>query len=161
MEDVIKTVAIYTEDADDHDAIENRYLTFTVDGALYGLCIKFVEEIVGIQKATKVPETPDFVKGVINLRGHIVPLIDMRLKFGIAEIPYTDRTCVVVASSHDVTVGLIVDAVDDVVRIEPELISELPEDGRKNYESRYIVGLGQADGGIQQLLGIDKLLTAI
>ncbi|MDR1272022.1 MAG: chemotaxis protein CheW [Clostridiales Family XIII bacterium] len=161
MQDVIKTVAIYTEDAEDYDAIGNRYLTFNVDGTVYGLQIKFVKEIVGMQKATKVPETPDFVKGVINLRGHIVPLIDMRLKFGISEIPYTDRTCVVVASAHGVTVGLIVDAVDDVISIDPELVSELPEDGRKNYESRYIVGLGKADGGIQQLLGIDKLLTAI
>lgn len=144
---------------EEEDTQHGRFLIFSLDGNTYGLPIRFVTEIIGIQPATRVPETPDYVKGIINLRGRIIPLIDVRLKFGREEIPYNERTCVIVIDVNAVAVGLIVDKVNDVLTIEDEQIA-LPPPGALGFENRYIEGIGKAGDMVLLLLDAEKLLRA-
>ncbi|MDR1029128.1 MAG: chemotaxis protein CheW [Clostridiales Family XIII bacterium] len=149
---------LYDEgDYEEEDTQNGRYLTFTLEENVYGVPIQFVTEIIGIQPITKVPETPDYIKGIINLRGKIVPLIDVRLKFGRVGIPYDERTCIVVVDVNAVSVGLIVDRVDDVLTIEEDKIAPPPEN-RLGFENRYIEGIGQVGDSVQLLLNVEKLL---
>jgi purine-binding chemotaxis protein CheW len=148
---------LFDEGYVEEDTLHGRYLTFTLEDNTYGIPIRYVTEIIGIQNVTEVPETPDFIKGIINLRGKIVPLIDVRLKFGKEEIPYTERTCIIVVEINDAQVGLIVDKVDDVLTIENEEIA-LPPPDRVGFENRYIEGIGKAKDTVQLLLNTEKLL---
>lgn len=141
----------------DEDTQQGRYLTFTIDHVMYGITIKNVTEIIGIQPITRVPETPDYVKGIINLRGKIVPLIDVRLKFGKEEIPYNERTCVIVIDVDSVPVGLIVDKVEDVLSISEENIARPPQ-GHVGYDNRYVEGIGQSGDKVQILLDVKKIM---
>jgi purine-binding chemotaxis protein CheW len=150
-------VELYDKNYEEEDTQHGRYLTFTLEENVYGVPIKFVTEIIGIQTITKVPETPDYIKGIINLRGKIIPLIDVRLKFGRAEMPYDERTCIVVVDVGTASVGLIVDRVDDVLTIEDDQIA-LPPENRMGFENRYIDGIGKAEDRVQLLLNVEKLL---
>jgi purine-binding chemotaxis protein CheW len=114
-------------------------------------------EIIGIQDITRVPGTPDFIKGIINLRGKIIPLVDVRLKFGKEEIPYDERTCIIVVDMNGVAVGLIVDRVDDVLTITDDLIADSPV-SRGQYENRFIDKIGQLDEKVQLILDVERLL---
>ncbi|MCL2111531.1 MAG: chemotaxis protein CheW [Clostridiales bacterium] len=143
---------------EEEDTQRGRYLTFTIEDNVYGLPIRFVLEIIGVQTATKVPETPDYVKGVINLRGRIVPLIDVRLKFGKAELAYTERTCIIVIDVNSIAVGLIVDKVDDVLSLDDSQIALPPPGGTLGFENRYIEGLGKVENTVLLLLDAEKLL---
>ncbi|MDR0851775.1 MAG: chemotaxis protein CheW [Clostridiales Family XIII bacterium] len=151
-------VNLFDEEIEEEDTQRGRYLTFTLGENVYGIAIRHVTEIIGIQNITRVPETPDFIKGIINLRGKIIPLIDVRLKFGKEEIPYTERTCIIVASAGSVQVGLIVDKVDDVLTIEDDDIAPAPEN-RIGFENRYIEGIGKFGDTVQILLNTEKLLN--
>ncbi|MDR1797975.1 MAG: chemotaxis protein CheW [Clostridiales Family XIII bacterium] len=142
----------------EEDTQRGRYLTFTLDGVTYGIPIRFVTEIIGIQEATRVPDTPSYVKGIFNLRGRIIPLVDVRVRFGKPAVPYTDRTCIVVIDVQDVTLGLVVDRVDDVLAIPQEQISDPPDGPGTDFEGRFIEGIGKAGGGVQLILSADKLL---
>ena len=146
------------ENFEEEDTQRGRFLTFTIEDNVYGLPIRFVTEIIGVQPATKVPETPDYVKGIINLRGQIIPLIDVRLKFGKEELPYTERTCIIVIDVNSVAVGLIVDKVDDVLTLEDSQIALPPSGGTLGYENRYIEGIGKAADMVLLLLDAEKLL---
>jgi len=146
------------ENFEEEDTQRGRFLTFTIEENIYGLPIRFVTEIIGVQPATKVPETPDYVKGIINLRGRIIPLVDVRLKFGKEEIPYTERTCIIVIDVNLVAVGLIVDKVDDVLTLEDQQIALPPSGGSLGFENRYIEGIGKVDGLVLLLLDAEKLL---
>ena len=149
---------IEEEEFEEEDTQRGRYLTFTLEENIYGLPIRFVTEIIGVQVATNVPETPDYVKGIINLRGRIIPLIDVRLKFGKEEIPYDERTCIIVIDVNAVAVGLIVDKVDDVLTLEDDQIA-LPPTGRSvGFESRYIEGIGKMNDTVLLLLDAEKIL---
>jgi purine-binding chemotaxis protein CheW len=148
---------LFEEGFIEEDTLHGRYLTFTLEDNTYGIPIRYVTEIIGIQNVTEVPETPDFIKGIINLRGKIVPLIDVRLKFGKEEIPYTERTCIIVVDINSAQVGLIVDKVDDVMTIDDEEIA-LPPPDRVGFENRYIDGIGKAKDTVQLLLNTEKLL---
>jgi len=148
------------EGYEEEDTLRGRFLTFTVGENVYGLAIRFVTEIIGIQTATKVPETPDYVKGVINLRGRIIPLVDVRLKFGKEEIPYTERTCVIVIDVNSVAVGLIVDKVDDVLTLEDNQIALPPPGSSLGFENRYIEGIGKMEDTVLLLLDAERLLRA-
>jgi purine-binding chemotaxis protein CheW len=117
---------------------KGRYLIFTVAEAVYGMSIHYVMEIIRMQNITKVPGTPSFVKGVINLRGKIVPVIDLRLKFGQDEIKYTERTCVVVIEAEMMQAGLIVDRVDDVLELGEDQIASPDE---LQLENPYVSGV--------------------
>lgn len=141
------------------DTQSGRFLTFTLEDNLYGISIKFVTEIIGMQEVTTVPETPDFLKGIINLRGKVVPIIDVRLKFGKPEREYNERTCVIVVEVDNLYVGLIVDMVDDVLTIPDEKIAPPPV-GTGGYDNRYIEGIGQVDDKVILLLDAERILKS-
>ena len=151
---------IEEDDYEEEDTQRGRFLTFTLEDNFYGLPIRFVIEIIGVLEATKVPETPDYVKGIINLRGRIIPLIDVRLKFGKEEIPYTERTCIIVIDVNSIAVGLIVDKVDDVLTLEEDQIALPPSGGTLGFENRYIEGIGKVNETVLLLLDAEKLLRA-
>jgi purine-binding chemotaxis protein CheW len=148
-------VALYTEE--NEDSQRGRYLTFTLDEDVFGIAIRFVREIIGVQSITNVPETPDFIKGIINLRGKIVPIVDVRLKFGKEGVAYDERTCIIVAEMNEMVVGLVVDKVDDMLTIPDEMTSTVP-DSRLGFETMYIQGIGNVAGQTLLLLDLERFL---
>lgn len=114
------------DESEDDSNTENTYLTFSVAGEEYAVHVSHVTEIVRLQKIFSVPDVPRFVRGVINLRGKVIPLVDVRARFGLAEAPYTDRTLVVVIEVGSSPTGLIVDGVNDVAEFQPQQIAEAP-----------------------------------
>jgi len=140
------------------DGKEGKYLTFELGGEEYGLEILKVKEIIGIMNITSVPQTPDYVKGVINLRGKVIPVIDLRLKFGMELAEYTERTCIIVVDIKDMVMGVVVDSVSEVLNIREEEIEETPTFGVKLY-TEYILGMAKVKGTVKILLDIDKVLT--
>ena len=142
---------------EDEDTQKNRYLTFHLGDEDYGIEIQHVIEIVGIQRITEVPEMPNFVKGVINLRGQVIPVIDVRARFHMGPRDYDDRTCVIVVKIKETSVGLIVDTVSEVRDIPPENVSEPPHLA-SGPSTRYILGLGKVGDEVKILLDVDKLL---
>lgn len=154
MEDIINS-----EEQTVEDTQHGRYLTFTLEENVYGIPIKFVTEIIGMQTITPVPETPAYLKGIINLRGKIIPLIDVRLKFAKPEVEYDERTCVVVVEVENLSVGLIVDMVDDVLTIPDDNIAPPPV-GTGGYDNRYIEGIGQVDKQVLLLLDAERILKS-
>jgi purine-binding chemotaxis protein CheW len=140
-----------------------KYLTFTLADEEYGIGILKVKEIIGMMAITSVPRTPDFVKGVINLRGKVIPVIDLRLKFGMPSIEYTDRTCIIVveidADDMTIQIGIVVDAVSEVLNIKEEEIENAPSFGT-SLNTDYILGMAKIDKGVKILLDIDRVLSA-
>jgi purine-binding chemotaxis protein CheW len=140
-----------------------KYLTFTLAEEEYGIGILKVKEIIGMMAITSVPRTPDFVKGVINLRGKVIPVIDLRLKFGMDAIPYTDRTCIIVveidANDMTIQIGIVVDSVSEVLNIKKEEIENAPSFGT-SLNTAYILGMAKIDSGVKILLDIDRVLSA-
>jgi purine-binding chemotaxis protein CheW len=143
---------------DVEDTQKGRYLTFSLGEEIFGIEIRHVTEIVGIQPITKIPEVPVYVKGIINLRGQIIPVLDMRLKFRKDEMKYTNRTCIIVVEIEGMSVGLIVDNVSEVLTISDENIVE-PPDYKTGFQNRYIKNIGRADDGVKLLLDCEKILT--
>lgn len=140
------------------DTQKGKFLTFAIGQEVYGIEIRCVTEIIGIQPITCVPEVPDYVKGIINLRGKIIPVIDVRLKFRKEPIPYDDRTCIVVIDIDSMSVGLIVDHVAEVLNIADESIVP-PPDSKTGFHNRYIKGIGKVGTDVKLLLDCDKLLS--
>jgi purine-binding chemotaxis protein CheW len=143
-----------------HDR-EGKYLTFSLADEEYGIGILKIKEIIGMMPITTVPQTPEFVKGVINLRGKVIPVLDLRLRFGMESIDYTDRTCIIVVEiagpSGTVMIGIVVDAVSEVLNIKGEDIEETPTFGTR-LNTDYILGMAKMGGGVKILLDIDKVL---
>ncbi len=142
---------------------EGKYLTFGLGSEEYGLEILKVKEIIGIMNITAVPQTPKYVKGVINLRGKVIPVIDLRLKFGMEVIEYNDRTCIIVVDIAAVlgkktVMGIVVDSVSEVLNIKGEEIEDTPTFGVK-LDTDYILGMAKVKGAVKILLEIDKVLT--
>jgi len=141
---------------------EGKYLTFTLAGEEYGIGILKIKEIIGMLPITSVPQTPDFVKGVINLRGKVIPVMDLRLRFGMPSIDYTERTCIIVVeiggSSGTVLIGIVVDAVSEVLNIKGDDIEKTPTFGIK-LNTDYILGMAKMEGGVKILLDIDRVLS--
>lgn len=139
-----------------------KYLTFSLDEEEYGIGILRVKEIIGMMPITSVPRTPKFVKGVINLRGKVIPVMDLRLKFNMGEIPYTDRTCIIVveigSDNTTVLIGIVVDAVSEVLNIQGEEIEDTPAFGTQ-LNTDYILGMAKTNGGVKILLNIDRVLS--
>lgn len=142
---------------EDEDTLENRYLTFRVNNEHYALEIRHVTEILGVQKITRVPNTRDFIIGIMNLRGIIYPVLDVRRRFGIPTIEWNDRTCIVVIQVDNVGLGLLVDEVSEVVTMPPETISEAPSTN-KGAQSKFIAGIGKLGDALIILLDIYRLL---
>jgi purine-binding chemotaxis protein CheW len=140
---------------------EGKYLTFTLAGEEYGISILKVKEIIGMMTITMVPQTPGYVKGVINLRGKVIPVVDLRLKFDMASMDYTERTCIIVveirANESCILIGIVVDAVSEVLNIKAADIEETPNFGNR-LQTDYILGMAKAGGGIKILLDIDRVL---
>ncbi len=142
---------------EEEDTQEGKYLTWALGDEEYGIEIRNVTEIIGIQKITDLPDVPQYVKGVINLRGKVIPVLDVRLRFGLPEREYDKRTCIVVVNIKDTSVGLIVDQVSEVLDI-PAGDIELPSKVDQGAASRYIQGLGKVDEEVKNLLDIRRLL---
>ncbi len=142
--------------------LAGKYLTFTLAGEEYGIGILKVKEIIGLMPITPVPKAPHFVKGVINLRGKVIPIMDLRLKFGMEPLEYDERTCIIVVevstSEASVTMGLVVDSVSEVLNIKAEDIQETPSFGAQ-IDTEYILGMAKMDGKVKILLDIDKVLS--
>jgi len=142
---------------------EGKYLTFTLADEEYGIGILKIKEIIGMMPVTTVPQTPDFVKGVINLRDKVIPVIDLRLRFGIKSINYTDRTCIIVVeiqgTIQTVQIGIVVDSVSEVLNVKGEEIEDTPTFGAK-LNTDYILGMAKMEGGVKILLDIDRVLKA-
>lgn len=140
----------------EEDTQHGRYLTFALDNEAFGLEISNVTEIVGVQPITLIPEVPAYVKGVINLRGKIIPVIDVRLRFGREAIDYDDRTCIIVVDIKDICVGLIVDHVSEVITIDDSNIVP-PPDWRTGAQNRYIKSIGKVGNDVKLLLDCNML----
>jgi purine-binding chemotaxis protein CheW len=140
---------------------EGKYLTFSLAGEEYGIGILKVKEIIGMMEITRVPQTPAYVKGVINLRGKVIPVVDLRAKFGLPDGELTDRTCVVVVEvareAGHVLIGSVVDSVSEVLNIREAEIEDTPDFG-VHLDTRYILGMAKAGSGIKILLDIDSVL---
>jgi len=140
---------------------EGKYLTFTLAEEECGIGILKIKEIIGMLPITSVPQTPDFVKGVINLRGKVIPVMDLRLRFGMPSIDYTERTCIIVVEiagiSETILIGIVVDAVSEVLNIKGDDIEKTPTFGTK-LNTDYILGMAKMEGGVKILLDIDQVL---
>ncbi len=142
---------------------EGKYLTFTLAEEEYGIGILKVKEIIGMITITSVPQTPEHVKGVINLRGKVIPVIDLRLKFGLPAMDYTERTCIIVIEitkdNGHILLGILVDSVSEVLNIKGGDIEDTPNFGTR-LNTDYILGMAKAGGKIKILLDIDKVMNA-
>lgn len=141
---------------------EGKYLTFSMADEEYGIGILKIKEIIGMMPITSVPQTPEFVKGVINLRGKVIPVIDLRLRFGMVEKEYNERTCIIVVETQGdagaVTIGIVVDSVSEVLNIKANEIEETPTFGTR-LNTDYILGMAKMEGGVKILLDIDRVLS--
>lgn len=141
---------------DEEDSMKNLYLTFRVGEEDFGIEIVYVTEIVGMQNITEVPDMPEFVKGVINLRGQVIPVIDVRRRFKLDHREYDDRTCVIVVNVNNAITGLIVDTVNEVINIPENQICPPPKVTDKG-EQKYIHGMGKINEDVKILLDVERL----
>jgi len=145
------------EEEEDEDTQKDKYLTFRLGDEDFGIEIRHVTEIVSIQKITAVPDLPAFVKGAINLRGQVIPVIDLRLRFGMPPREYSERTCIVITRLGDITVGMVVDMVSEVLVIPPSDMSPPPSMSRGG-ASRFVQGLGRVEDSVKIILNAGKML---
>lgn len=144
----------------DHDTQKGKYMTFKSGDEYFALGIQYVNEIIGFQKITVIPETADYIKGLINLRGKIIPVIDVRLRFKQPPFEYNDRTCIIVIDVKSTVVGLIVETIAEVVTIDEENILPPPSIGRGDkVQNKYVYGIGKVGDSVKLLLDPDKLLN--
>jgi purine-binding chemotaxis protein CheW len=143
--------------------LEGKYLTFSLAGEEYGIGILKVKEIIGMLPITTVPRMPSHVKGVINLRGKVIPVIDLRLKFEMAEAAYTERTCIIVVDAAGAAgrllIGIIVDSVSEVLNVKAADIEDTPSFGEK-LDTEEILGMAKTGGQVRILLDIDRVLNS-
>ncbi len=135
-----------------------KFLTFYLAGEEYGIEILKVHEIIGVLPVTRVPRTPDFVLGVINLRGKVIPIMDLRRKFGMEPSEGTAESCIIVAQVGGVQIGTLVDRVSEVVAIAAVDVEDPPSFG-SGVETEYLLGLAKSDGRVRLLLDIDRVLS--
>lgn len=143
----------------EEDTQKDRYLTFVLGKEEYGIAIGYVTEIVGLQSITEIPELPHYVKGIINLRGKIIPVIDVRLRFSKEAKEYNDRTCTIVIEVKGITVGLIVDAVAEVSSIASENIVPPPQIDSRSTQQKYLKGIGKSGNNVKLILDCDRLFS--
>ena len=136
-----------------------KFLTFQLQDEEYGLEILKVREIMGILNITPVPQTPDYIKGVINLRGAVIPVVDLRLKFSLQEDEYDQKTCIIVVDVGGVMMGIVVDTVSEVMDIEAADIERAPSFGA-SLNTDYILGMGKVEEKVKILLDINKVLSS-
>lgn len=147
------------EEEVDTNEMKGKFLTFWTDKQLFGVPIADVVQIIGIQEITPIPDSPTYAKGVINLRGNIIPVIDVRLRFGKEETDYSERTCIIVTQIDDSLIGFIVDSVDEVTTIEDSEITAPPRVSKERANA-YLCGIGKLKNKVVLLLDTDKILNA-
>lgn len=139
------------------DELESKYLTFFTDGQLFGIPIAEVVQIIGMQKITEIPEFPSYAKGIINLRGDIIPIIDVRIRLCKEVMEYNDRTCIIVTDIKGSSFGFVVDQVDEVTEILDDVITDPPKMGNDS-STRYLTGVAKLKDKIVLIMDIRKLL---
>ena len=149
--------------ADSTATLAGKYLTSVLDHETYGIAVLRVREIIRTQKITPVPQLPDYIKGVINLRGRVIPIVDLRLKFGL-KADFTERTCIVVvqvklANGEVVQIGLIVDTVEEVATLGADAIEPIPDFG-VSVSTEFILGMAKVKGQVTTLLDIGRVVCA-
>mgnify|MGYP003990776527 CR=1 FL=1 len=141
----------------EEDALKDRFLNFYLEKESYGIEIRHVTEIIVLQEITKVPDLPGFIIGVVNLRGNVISVMDMRMRFHLETREYDDRTCIVVVNIKDLAIGLLVDAVNEVLNIPEEQVDPPPKT-HSGIKSSYVMGMGKVDDQVKILLDIEKIL---
>ncbi len=158
MREQLQTFTDEEFDEEEEDTLEGRYLIFSIEARHYGIEIQHITEIVGLQAITEVPDMPAFVKGVINLRGKIIPLIDVRSRFKLSEIEYNDKTSVIILRIQNQFIGLIVDMVREVIKINDDQLEETPRFGDKE-GNRFVKALAKVKDEVKILLDTERLLV--
>jgi len=155
-------IAVHSDPASSVRSREGKYLTFTLDSQEYGIGVLKIREIIGITEITHVPQMPDYVRGLINLRGKVIPVIDFRIKFGLKAGEQTSQTCIIVMSVETpegpVLVGGVMDAVSEVLNIKNEEIEDAVSFGSQ-IDDDFILGIAKVNDGIKILLDIDRILS--
>lgn len=146
--------------SEEDEAQKSKYMTFKSGNEYFGLKIQYVNEIIQIPSITAIPRTEEYIKGLINLRGKIIPVIDVRLRFKQEAFEYDDRTCIIVVMVDDVVVGLIVEQIADVIEIRDENILPPPKAGRGDRaDHKFVYGIARVGNSVKLLLDPDKLLN--
>lgn len=148
----------FIDDDEDESGKENKFLTFRIADEIYGIDISDITEIIEMQKITDVPDMPNFVKGVINLRGKVIPIMDLRLRFNMEEREYDDRTCIIIVNINETAIGFIVDTVLEVVDISEDNIDPPPQFKTASGYERYVSGIGKIGNDVKILLDADKIV---
>ena len=163
MSESTSTDVVPAPEAPAEPSYAGKYLTFDLGGETYALAILKVQEIIRIPRVTRVPGAPRFVRGVINLRGKVTPVVDLAAKFGLPSGETTPRTCIVVVQlsrgSHQVVMGVVVDTVSDVIDLEDEQIESAPDFG-DDFDTESVLAMAKVDGRVVVLLDIDRVLSA-
>lgn len=146
------------DEEDNEDTQANKYLFFRIGKESYGIGIRFVIEIIELQAISSVPDMPKYVKGVINLRGRVIPIVDLRLRFDMDEREYDNRTCIIVTEVEEVLVGCLVDTVEEVMEIPERNIEPPPNFKSVSGRDRYISGMGKVGEAIKILLDVEKIV---
>ena len=139
--------------------LSNEYLTFTLGKEEYGIEILKVQEIRGYEAVTRIANAPEFIKGVVNLRGIIVPIVDMRIKFKLGDAEYNQFTVVIILNVAERVVGMVVDSVSDVIQLTAGQIRPVPDFSSSTFDTKYITGLGTIDQRMLILVDIEKLMS--
>lgn len=142
----------------EEDTQKGKYMTFKSGREYFGIGISYVKEIIGMQQITVVPEAEDYIKGLINLRGKIIPVIDVRLRFKQEPFEYNDRTCIIVIEVQSTVVGLIVETIAEVVNIDDSDIEPPPTLNQDNVQNRCVYGIGKVGENVKLLLDPEKLI---
>ncbi|MGL6107885.1 chemotaxis protein CheW [Romboutsia sp.] len=140
--------------------IDDLYMIFVIDNKKYALSSKYILEIIEMMPVTKVPFLPNYMKGIINLRSTIIPVMDARMRFGIDPIDYDERTCIIIIEKDTDKIGLIVDAVNEVITILPERNMKMSSD-KKEYKQNFIEGISKINDEIQLILNCDSLIEIV
>lgn len=149
----------FLEEIPEEEYQKDMYMTFKTGNEYFGISINHVNEIIGMQPITEVPEVEDYVRGLINLRGKIIPVIDVRMRFKMEPLPYTDRTCIIVINVKDNVVGLIVEKIDEAITMDKSNIIPPPSLSHKvDGSNQYVCGLAKAEDGVKLLLDPERLI---
>lgn len=145
-------------DEENEDTQANKYLFFRISKESYGIGIRHIIEIIELQAISSVPDMPSYVRGVINLRGKVIPIVDLRLRFGMEERVYDDRTCIIVTDIDKVLIGFIVDTVEEVMEILENAIEPPPRFKSASGHERYISGMGKVGNSVKILIDVEKIV---
>lgn len=158
-EELLKNEETEQEELLEDDTQKGKFMTFQTGKEFFGISISYVNEIIAMQPIAAIPEVEDYIKGLINLRGKIIPVIDVRVRFKMEPCEYTDRTCIIVIDVKSTTVGLIVEKIAEVNTIADDSVVPPPSLGRKEHEhNKYVYGLARTGDGVKLLIDPEKLI---